>query len=507
MASEAPARRQYQFGSVVHSWRRWWRSEVTGTVDQAAVIAKRREECALSARYLLMVCMSAGIAILGLLLSSPAVVIGAMLLSPLMDPIMGVGFALAIGDFRWLRQSARSLAIGTIFAILFCAFIVFASPLQTVTSEIAARTRPNLFDLLVAFFSAVAGAYAMIRGREGTIVGVAIATALMPPLAVVGFGLATLNWTVFSGALLLFITNLTTIALTATMMARLYGFSTMLSEKQTQLQAYLIFFAFVALAIPLFISLRQIVWETQATRQINMTVMEAFDDRARLSQIETSLDTEPIQVAATVLTPELRPDAERIAARAMSRSLGAPVDVVITQYRVGTNAQAAEEAQLRATLENQQADVAQATELAERLALVAGVRPMDVTVDRERRRAVVTARPLEGARLGAYQELERRIRAGEEEGWDIRLVPPILPLPAVEFAEEAVSPEGQKALAQIGWAAQRVGLPVVLDGRADAVALAAAALEEGGVRVDAQPGRDGFGPVEVRWSTREDEAQ
>ena len=65
------------------------------------------------------------------------------------------------------------------------------SPLQTVTPEIAARTQPNLFDLFVALFSALAGAYAMIRGREGTIVGVAIATALMPPLAVVGFGLAT----------------------------------------------------------------------------------------------------------------------------------------------------------------------------------------------------------------------------------------------------------------------------------------------------------------------------
>ena len=82
------------------------------------------------------------------------------------------------------------------------------SPIQTVTEEIAARTQPNLFDLLVALFSALAGSYAVIRGREGTIVGVAIATALMPPLAVVGFGLATLNWTVFGGALGLFIPNL-----------------------------------------------------------------------------------------------------------------------------------------------------------------------------------------------------------------------------------------------------------------------------------------------------------
>ena len=209
---------------IMFSVRRWWREDVVGTVDQAQVIEKRRAECEMSERYLFMTLMSAGIAVLGLLLSSPAVVIGAMLLSPLMDPIIGLGFALAIGDYQWLKKSARSLAWGTVMAIGGTALLVFLSPIQQITAEIAARTEPNLFDLLVALFSALAGAYAMIRGREGTIVGVAIATALMPPLAVVGFGLATWNWTVFSGALLLYVTNLITIALTAWGMARLYGF-------------------------------------------------------------------------------------------------------------------------------------------------------------------------------------------------------------------------------------------------------------------------------------------
>ena len=171
------SRRVSSFSRVLLSWRQWWRQDVVGTVNQAAVIAARREDCLLSERYLFMTAMSGGIAILGLLLSSPAVVIGAMLLSPLMGPIMGLGFALAIGDYRWLKESVRALAWGTLMAVVLCALIVFFSPIQTVTSEIAARTRPNLFDLLVALFSALAGAYAMIRGREGTIVGVAIATA------------------------------------------------------------------------------------------------------------------------------------------------------------------------------------------------------------------------------------------------------------------------------------------------------------------------------------------
>ena len=102
-----------------------------------------------------MTAMSAGIAVLGLLLSSPAVVIGAMLLSPLMDPIMGLGFALAIGDYHWLRQSAKSLAWGTLIAVGLTAVLVYLSPIQTITPEIAARTQPNLFDLFVALFSMV----------------------------------------------------------------------------------------------------------------------------------------------------------------------------------------------------------------------------------------------------------------------------------------------------------------------------------------------------------------
>src|SRR5690606_21555610 len=121
-----------------------------------------------------------------------------------------------------------------------------------------------------------------------------------------------------------------------------------LSEKQTNLQTWLIVIAFVALAIPLAISLRQIAWEANATRQINAAVLDVFDRRARLSQVDVNFQTDPSQVAATVLTPELKPDAERATARAMAESLGSPVSVTITQYKVGTSAQAAEQAQLEA---------------------------------------------------------------------------------------------------------------------------------------------------------------
>jgi len=368
----------------LETWRRWWRVAVLETVDQEAVIEKRREEAYTSPRYLFMLAMSAGIAILGLLLSSPAVVIGAMLIAPLMGPIIGAGFALAIGDYSWLRGSAVALAAGTVLGVALTALIVFVSPLQTVTPEIAARTQPNLFDLAVAVFSALAGAYSMIRGREGTIVGVAIATALMPPLGVVGFGLATANWTVFSGALLLYVTNLMTIALVATIMARIYGFSARLSEKQTRWQTALIIAVFVGLAVPLFFSLRQIVWETNAARIIRTTVLAEAGSDARLSHIEFDLDADPVTVSATVLTPNPRSSAEQDSEAELAARLQRPIDLTLTQFRVGTGAEAEAIELLRAREDSQRALSEESRSLAERMALIAGVDPGEVTRRRSR---------------------------------------------------------------------------------------------------------------------------
>lgn len=485
------------------SLRRWWLQDVIGTVDQAAVIEKRREECGLTERYLFMTAMSGGIAILGLLLSSPAVVIGAMLLSPLMGPIMGLGFALAIGDYNWLKQSARSLAWGSVMAIALCALVVFMSPIQTVTPEIAARTRPNLFDLMVALFSALAGAYAMIRGREGTIVGVAIATALMPPLAVVGFGVATLNWTVFSGAMLLYVTNLITIALTAWGMARLYGFRTSLSERNTFYQNVAVATVFTALAIPLFISLQAIAWETNAQRQIRGEILDNFDPRSRLSQVEIDFDSDPVRIDATVLTPEIVDDAEANGERALTRELGRPVELTINQYQVGTSATAAQQAELSATRAREEAAALRRAEaLAQRLALVAGVSEDDVVIDRQRRRAVVRARPLEGATLATYRVLEERIVATEPD-WNVELLPPVRPLPTIEFTEGEPSEEGAAALELVAWAARRIDLPVLLEGDAQQAERAVELLAEKGIAATAVPLRRAA-TLRARWGEPEE---
>ncbi|WP_336985660.1 DUF389 domain-containing protein [Altererythrobacter aquiaggeris] len=488
------------FAAVLLSWRRWWRDDVVGTVDQASVIEKRRLECETSPRYLFMTAMSAGIAVLGLLLSSPAVVIGAMLLSPLMDPIIGAGFSLATGDYRWLRQSAISLAWGTLLAVALCALIVFLSPIQAMTEEIASRTRPNLFDLLVALFSALAGAYAMIRGREGTIVGVAIATALMPPLAVIGFGLATWNWTVFSGALLLYVTNLMTIALTAAVMARIYGFRTSLSERQTQFQTAAIITVFVALAVPLAISLRGIAWEAQAGRTIKNEIVDNFTSSARVSELDITYDTDLIRISATVLTPELlSASRENDILTALERRLEQPVLLTLAQYQVGTSASAAEKAQLAAA--NAQERAAAETKLRalkERLALAAGVTTNDLLIDREARRAMVRAKPLPGAGLATYYALEMRI-AQSEPGWTIELVPPALRLPAIALEDGAMNESGRASFDLLRWAATRVDAPVVLSGDSRAVATIEPLLSEAGVRVSKRADGGPADRVSASW--------
>lgn len=490
-------------GRMLVPLRRWWYDRVVDDVDQQAVIAKIASESGTSPRYIFMTMMSAGIAILGMLLASPAVVIGAMLLSPLMSPILGAGFALSIGKVKWLKLSARALAIGTIAAIAFTALIVLLSPLKTMTPEIAARTRPNLFDLLVALFSSLAGSYAMIRGREGTIVGVAIATALMPPLAVVGFGLATVNWTVFSGALLLFVTNAIVIAVTAMLMARLYGFKAELTERQTMLQNLAVLAVFVLLAVPLGYSLVQIGREANGARIVRGELQSLFDERSRLSQVDIDWRAEPVAVDATVLTPRVQPDAEARGARALENLLGQPVELRINQYQVGTGAQAAEAAQLAAAQrEREAAETAQVAALSRSLALVAGVAEDAVTIDRGKRRAVVRARPLPGAGLAAYRALERRI-AADTPDWTVVIEPPANAgaLPQIPFADGEPTDAGLAAIDLVAWASERAGRPVTLVGPQAQADAANALLVERGVDVEAVSGP---APLRARWNETAD---
>jgi len=165
-----------------------------------------------SLNYWLEIIFSIGIATLGLIINSPAVVIGAMLISPLMGPIIASGLAIALGDFYLGLKSVVNIFLSTVGSILLAAFITWILPFHSPTSEILARTQPTLLDLGVAVLSGMAGAVVMCRGGRGggitALPGVAVAVALMPPLGVVGFGVgAGWDWPIIRGGGLLFLTN------------------------------------------------------------------------------------------------------------------------------------------------------------------------------------------------------------------------------------------------------------------------------------------------------------
>ena len=148
------------------------------------------------------------IASIGLNVNSTAVIIGAMLISPLMGPIVGAGFALGTYNFVLLRKSIKNLLISTLVSLFVSAVYFYLSPFKDVQSELLARTSPNIYDVLIAFFGGLVGVIAITRVEKGNpIPGVAIATALMPPLCTAGYGLATFNLSYFAGAFYLYTIN------------------------------------------------------------------------------------------------------------------------------------------------------------------------------------------------------------------------------------------------------------------------------------------------------------
>ncbi|HQU83208.1 MAG TPA: TIGR00341 family protein [Pyrinomonadaceae bacterium] len=177
-------------------------SDANGTIDDIS------KNVALRGANIWMLICSAILACIGLDLNSTAVIIGAMLISPLMSPILGVGLSIAIFDKILLKNAAKNLLLA-IFLALLTSFIYFkVSPFGELTPELSARTTPTIFDVCVAFFGGVAGIVAGSRKEKTNAVpGVAIATALMPPLCTAGFGLATMRWNVFLGAFYLFFIN------------------------------------------------------------------------------------------------------------------------------------------------------------------------------------------------------------------------------------------------------------------------------------------------------------
>ena len=192
-------------------------------IDHIEVYKELEDAQQVDISYIALVIISAHIATLGLFINSPAVIIGAMIISPLMGPIMAGGLSFAISNKNLGRKAFKSISLGIVLSVFFSAAITLVIPLKENTAEILVRTSPNILDLIIALFSGPAGAFAVtFKKISGSIVGVAISVALMPPLCVTGIGISTNQADVSLGGFFLFLTNLTAIFIAASVFSGLW---------------------------------------------------------------------------------------------------------------------------------------------------------------------------------------------------------------------------------------------------------------------------------------------
>lgn len=191
--------------------------------DDEEIDARIRSDVPMQGTNLWVLMFAIFVASIGLNVNSTPVIIGAMLISPLMGPIMGIGYGAGILDLRLVRDGLKNLGIATVIGLLTSTAYFAVSPLRAAQAELLARTTPTIWDVLIATFGGLAGIVAATRKHKSNVIpGVAIATALMPPLCTAGFGLASGSWRYFLGASYLFAINCVFIAAASTIITRLF---------------------------------------------------------------------------------------------------------------------------------------------------------------------------------------------------------------------------------------------------------------------------------------------
>lgn len=239
------------------------------------------------------------IASLGLNVNSTAVIIGAMLISPLMGPIIGFGLAVGTFDIQLMKTTLRNLGIMVAISLIFSTLFFLISPLNMQhPSELLARTRPTIFDVLIAFVGGMAGALETSRKEKGTVIsGVAIATALMPPLCTVGYGLSILDFKIATGAFYLFFINIVFVALATFLVVKYLGFPKVshLDEKLEK-RARLWASAFIiVLVVPSVFSAVSVVRENRFNTKADafVTTIRPNFDQSAIYDYKTDLQSNP----------------------------------------------------------------------------------------------------------------------------------------------------------------------------------------------------------------------
>ncbi|WP_016990551.1 TIGR00341 family protein [Flavobacterium sp. ACAM 123] len=222
------------------------------------------------------------VASIGLNVNSTAVIIGAMLISPLMGPIIGAGFGLGVYDFDLLKRSLKNLIIATLVGLLVSTIYFYVSPFKETQPELLSRTSPNIYDILIAFFGGLVGAIAITRVEKGNpIPGVAIATALMPPLCTAGYGLALGSYRFFFGAMYLYSINCVFICISTFLIVKFLKYPTkkQLDDRSQKQVKYIISILITVLILPSIYFAYLLIEEKKFQHQVDLFTEMEFSNK------------------------------------------------------------------------------------------------------------------------------------------------------------------------------------------------------------------------------------
>lgn len=287
-------------------------------------------------RFYIMVVISTLIASIGLLTNSTAVIIGAMLVAPLMTPIFGITLGLLLGRPDLLGYALRAEIMGVLLAVSIALLFGFLPLQMQVTPEMMARTHPNLLDLLVAIFAGLAGSYALVDERlSPSLPGVAIATAIVPPLANTGLCLSVGSYDGASGSFLLFLANFVSILLVAAVVFISAGMVPRLKWGISQQFARRFGLAILGFCVIVFIltkSLLNIIQYRRITQIVNQTLELKIADLygASLERAIFKPNKEMVEILATIRTPRvIEPGVVEIMEKSITQSLDMPVKLIV----------------------------------------------------------------------------------------------------------------------------------------------------------------------------------
>ncbi len=269
-----------------------------------------RSEAKISGTFVVMMILSTILATVGLFLNSASVIIGAMLLAPLMQPIVSFAMGALRGDQGLLIGGAKSVVGGVLLVLLSAAIIARLLPFSEVTPEMAGRLHPSLLDLIVAIVSGIAAAYAKSNPKiSGSLVGVAIAVALVPPLSTAGIGLGWMRPEIFTHAFLLFLTNFVGIVLAAGSVFMILGFSPIKRAKKG-LAVSLGVAALVS--VPLYFSFSQMAQDAKILSRLEGAYFNLQNQRVRVERVKIKHEEKEVIVCDLVVTRHLEEEQIRL---------------------------------------------------------------------------------------------------------------------------------------------------------------------------------------------------